>query len=379
VIKQTLSHIPQRRANLNIFVKHTNIKGSLALFALVVLIGSGCGKRGTPVPPKERVQQHVEVSGFQRGNQIILSWKMPARNASKSSVLNISRADIYRLAEPLTSPLQLSEEEFSNRSTLIAAMAISEADFQSKSMTYKDALEFAGQAARLRYGVRFVNAAGQKAGFSNIVLIEPTSKVAANPTLLRAEASQDAIHLKWLPSQANVDASTPVRILGYNVYRSTSPKEPGKLLNETPVATAGFDDEFFDFGTEYYYFVRAVSVGTQAEPIESAESNVLKFKAVDTFAPTPPASITVAAAPTTISIFWAVNVEKDVVGYKIYRSEDKDLPKDKWTLLTPELLKTNTFPDTKVESGKTYYYYLTATDKYGNVSEPSEVASETVP
>ena len=379
MIKQLLSDIRSRRSNADTFVKHPRIKVPLALLALVVLIGFGCGKRGAPVPPKERVQQHVEVSGFQRGNQIILSWKMPARNASKGSVLNISRADIYRLAEPLTSPLQLSEEEFANRSTLITALAITDADFGTKTLTYKDALEFAGQAARLRYGIRFVNAAGQKAGFSNIVLIEPTSKVAANPTMLTAEASQDAILLKWFPSQANVDASTPVSILGYNVYRSTSPKEPGKLLNTTPVSAAGFDDKFFDFGKEYYYFVRAVSVGTQAEPIESAESNVAKFTAVDTFAPTPPASITVAAAPTTISIFWAVNIEKDVVGYKIYRSEDKEIPKDKWLLLAPQLLKTNTFQDTKVESGKTYYYYLTATDKFANVSEPSEVVSETVP
>jgi fibronectin type 3 domain-containing protein len=86
-----------------------------------------------------------------------------------------------------------------------------------------------------------------------------------------------------------------------------------------------------------------------------------------------------AATPTTISIFFATNPEKDVVGYKIYRSEDATLDKAKWTLLTPEALTTNTFQDPKVESGKTYYYYLTAIDKFGNVSEPSEVVSETVP
>ena len=125
--------------------------------------------------------------------------------------------------------------------------------------------------------------------------------------------------------------------------------------------------------------MRAVSVGTQSEPIEGAESNIVKFKPVDIFAPAPPASITVAAAPGTISIFFAVNIETDVVGYKIYRSTDPQLPLDRWTNLTAEMLKTNTFQDTKVESGKTYYYYLTATDKFGNVSAPSEIVSETVP
>lgn len=355
---------------------------SQPVFLLIIttlILLSGCGKRGAPVPPKERVLQRVELSGFQRGNQIILSWKMPARNAKKGNVQNISRADIYRFAEPLTSPLQLSEEEFANRSNLIAALQITDADFGAKTLTHKDNLEFSGQAARLRYAIRFVNASGQKAAFSNALVIEPASKIAANPTALTAELTQDAISLRWSPSQANIDASTPVSILGYNVYRSTSPKEPGKLLNRTPVTAASFDDEYFEFGKEYYYFVRAVSVGTQAEPVESAESNVLKYKAVDTFAPAAPSAITVAAAPTAISIFFAVNIEKDVVGYKIYRSDDQDLPKEKWTLLTPELIKTNTFQDIKVESGKTYHYYLTATDKFGNVSERSEIVSESVP
>lgn len=371
--------ISRSRFGLSTLVKHQGTKASLVLIALVVFSGFGCGKRAAPIPPRERVLQLIEVSGFQRGNQVILSWKMPAHNAPKGSVLNVSRADIYRLAEAANSPLQLSEEEFANRSTLVAALTITDADFGLKTLTYKDQLEFAGQAARLRYAIRFVNASGQKAGFSNSLLIEPTSKVAAVPTSLSGEASQDAIHLKWLPSQANIDGSTPVSILGYNVYRSTSEKESGKLLNKTPVTTPNFDDEFFEFGKDYYYFVRAVSIGTQAEPVESAESNILKFKAVDTFAPSAPSAITVAAAPNTISIFFAVNPEKDIVGYKIYRSVDKDLPKDQWTLLTPELLKTNTFQDTKVESGKTYYYYLTATDKAGNVSSLSDVVSETVP
>jgi fibronectin type 3 domain-containing protein len=87
----------------------------------------------------------------------------------------------------------------------------------------------------------------------------------------------------------------------------------------------------------------------------------------------------VAAAPGAISIFFAVNVETDVVGYRIYRSTDRALPLPQWTQLTTDLLKTNTFQDTRVESGKVYYYFLTARDKFGNVSSPSEIVSETVP
>lgn len=373
-----LSAEHESQINLSAQVKQAVFK-TLLLMAVAVLVGVGCGKRKPPIPPKERVLQRVELTGYQRGNQVIVSWKMPARNAKKGSVLNISRADIYRLAEPSDAPLLLSEEEFANRSTLIAAMPITDADFGLKTVTYRDTLQFAGQAARLRYAIRFVNSAGQKAAFSTALLIEPASKVASNPTALTAESSQDSIRLQWAAPAANLDGSSPPSILGYNVYRSGSEKEPAKLLNKTPIAATSFDDEFFEFGKDYYYFVRAVSVGVQAEPVESTESNILKFNSRDLFPPTPPSAITLAAAPGTISIFFAVNPEKDVIGYKIYRSSDANTPKADWTLLTSELLKTNTFQDTKVEPGKTYYYFITATDKFGNVSDLSEIVSETVP
>jgi hypothetical protein len=347
--------------------------------SFVGLFSLACGKRAAPIPPKERVLQRIALDGFQRGNQVILSWTMPRTNAPVGNVQNISRADIYRLAEPLTSPLQLSEEEFANRSTLIAAVKIANSDFGSKKLNYKDELQFAGQAARLRYAIRFVNASGQKAAFSNAIVIEPASKIAASPTDLKAEDSQDAVLLSWQAPTVNIDQTQPVSIIGYNIYRSTSEKEPAKLLNKTPFTGTSYSDEFFDFGKDYYYFVRAVSVGVGAEPVESAESNIVKFRGVDTFAPGAPTAITLAAAPGTISIFWAVNTEKDVVGYRLYRSTDKDLALDRWTPLTTELLKTNTYQDSRVETGKQYFYYITAADSAGNISPPSEIVTETAP
>jgi fibronectin type 3 domain-containing protein len=304
---------------------------------------------------------------------------MPARNAGKNSVLNISRADIYRVVEPANAPLALSEEEFASRSVLIATVPISDTDFGLKTITFRDKLEFAGQAARLRYSVRLANASGQKAAFSNFLLIEPVARIAGVPTSLSAQVSQDAITLTWSPPLSNIDATTPPNILGYYVWRSTSEKEPAKLLTKSPVTETTFRDEFFEFGKEYHYFVRTVSASTEAVPIESDESNIVAVKPVDTFPPSAPAAITLAAGQGVISIFFAVNPEKDIAGYRIFRSVDPDLAKDKWELLTKDLITTNTFQDTRVENGKTYFYYLTATDTAGNVSAASEVVSETAP
>ena len=359
--------------------KHLISKAPLALLATLMLFSLSCGKRRPPLPPTERVPQRVELGGFQRGSNVILSWRMPARNAGKGSLLNISRADIYRLAEPANAPLALSEEEFASRSTLIATVPITDADFGLKNLTFQDRLEFAGQAARLRYSVRLANASGQKAAFSNFVILEPVARVAEAPTSLSADVSQEAILLKWNPSSKNVDNTSPPNLLGYYVYRSTSEKEPAKLLTKSPVTGTTYKDEFFEFGKQYFYFVRAVSASTEAVPIESDESNILKIKPVDTFPPSPPAAITLAASKGVISIFFAVNPEKDIAGYKIYRSTDSSLEKSRWNLLTPQLLTTNTFQDKTVESGKTYFYYLTATDTSGNVSLPSDSVSELAP
>lgn len=370
---------PLNRSRMLIAVKH------IARITLIALVGTAfvgalaCGKRKPPLPPKERVEQRAEITGFQRGTQVILSWKMPARNAPDGSVLNIDRIDIYRLAEPVTSPQGLSEEEFASRSVQIGTIPVTDSDFGLKAMTYRDSLQFAGQQARLRYAIRFVNKSGQKAGFSNYFLIEPAAKVAAAPSALAAALSQESVQLSWSAPSVNVDGTTPANIIGYNVYRSDSEKVPAVLLNKETVIDSTFADGAFEFEKKYFYFVRTVSLGTGGDSVESAESNVIQVETIDTFAPSAPASITIAASPTTISLFFPANPETDVVGYKIYRSTDQAKSLGEWELMTPEMMTVTTFQDSRVASGTTYYYYVTATDKYKNVSEPSAIVSETVP
>ena len=96
--------------------KHLKMnKAVLILIALMLFTSLSCGKRRAPSPPKERVQQRAVISGFQRGSEVILSWQMPARDAADTSLLNIDRIDVYRIAEPLTTPQAMSEEEFASR------------------------------------------------------------------------------------------------------------------------------------------------------------------------------------------------------------------------------------------------------------------------
>ena len=164
-----------------------------------------CGKRRPPLPPVERVPQRTELlSGVQRGNQVILSWPAPRRNASDQSVQSIRRVDVYRLAEGVEDPVALTEEEFSTRATLIGSVNVEAPSAAAQNLSYTDTLTLA-EPVRLRYAVRFVNASNQRAAFSNFLLLEPATSVSQPPVLEATPAvTQDAVSLKWQAPAANV-------------------------------------------------------------------------------------------------------------------------------------------------------------------------------
>jgi hypothetical protein len=352
--------------------------------AVVIASTTACGKRRPPLPPVERVQQRTELlSGTQQGNEVILSWPAPLRNAPDSSVQSIRRIDVYRLAEKPGSPRALTEDEFAARATLVGSVTYDQIRNAGDTLTYHDALELAGEPTRLRYAVRYVNASGQRAAFSNFLLIEPAARIAQSPVIQKTgnEVTEHAIVIIWQPPVANIDGSTPVNLLGYNVYRmDESQSMPGQTpINSELINATEFADRSFKFGGEYRYIVRAVSLGTEGAQVESLNSNILPVSPRDTFPPSAPRGVDVAAATNRLSVFFAANVESDIAGYNVYRSTDPDLPKDNWTKLNSTLLTRTTFQDDKVESGKRYYYFVRAIDTAGNVSPPSEVKSEVVP
>ena len=380
---QRLSTIPSRSSRS---CRYSSPAGpifvSICLAAIVAF--AGCGKRRPPLPPVERVQQRTEsLSGVQQGNQIILSWPAPRRNAPNSSVQSIRRIDVYRLAEKPGPRSPLTEEEFAARSTLVGSVTSDQIMNAGETLTYTDKLELAGEPTRLRYALRYVNASGQRAAFSNFLVIEPAARIALPPTLLTTgkEISEDAITISWQPPATNIDGSIPVNLLGYNVYRTDeSQSEPSDTpINSALVSGTEYVDKNFKFGNNYRYLVRSVSLGTEGAQVESLNSNPVSVSPRDIFPPSAPGRVSVAPSLGRLSVFFPANPEPDIAGYNIYRTTDPNLPKDKWTKLNQALLTRTTFQDEKVESGRKYYYYVKAVDQAGNVSAPSEVQSETVP
>jgi fibronectin type 3 domain-containing protein len=93
----------------------------------------------------------------------------------------------------------------------------------------------------------------------------------------------------------------------------------------------------------------------------------------DTFPPAAPQGLVAAvlpgATPRTIlvDLSWSINLETDLAGYHVYRSEQEGT---RGQLVTPDLLPTPAVRDTSVEPGRRYWYTVTAVDRMGNESPP---------
>ncbi len=149
-------------------------------------------------------------------------------------------------------------------------------------------------------------------------------------------------------------------------------KSPLTLL--APSDDTSYRDTLFDFGKTYAYVVRSL-VLVEGNALESSDSVSVIVSARDTFPPAAPQNLVAAgvlsgapAGSVLVDLSWSINLETDLAGYRVYRSERQDT---RGVLITPDLLLTPAYRDTSVEPGHRYWYSVTAVDRAGNESEPS--------
>jgi fibronectin type 3 domain-containing protein len=108
--------------------------------------------------------------------------------------------------------------------------------------------------------------------------------------------------------------------------------------------------------------------------IESDNSAPVTVTPRDIFPPAAPQGLVAAVVPGAtpsafvVDLSWSINLETDLAGYRVYRSEQEGA---RGQLITPDLLPVPAVRDGSVALGHRYWYTVTAVDRAGNESASS--------
>ena len=222
----------------------------------MISLTAGCGKRRPPLPPVERVQQRTELlSGAQQGNEVILSWPAPVRNAPDTSVQSIRRIDVYRLAEKPTAPRALTEDDFAARATLVGSVTYDQIRNAGENLTYHGAkLLYAFAEAtvpkvtvitRKAYGGAYCVMASKHIR-TDVNFAWPTAEIA----VMGAEGAVGILYRRELNEASDKEAARKTRIAELE----------DKFANPYIAAERGFVDEVIEPSETRPKLIRALSL-----------------------------------------------------------------------------------------------------------------------
>ncbi|MBZ5666653.1 MAG: hypothetical protein LAO30_18830 [Acidobacteriia bacterium] len=354
----------------------------LAPTALCLLL-IGCAQTGPPLPPSlELPKPPTDLRASRKGNHITLNWSEPVLTTDRQSVRYVGptlvcssrEADITVCGNPVA---------MLPPSPQVAQKA---AATPPASQTYVAVLPVAFQtddpAAEVTYAVEVLNRNARGAGLSNRVHV-PAVATLPPPADLSAELTGDGVVLTWTTAVEPQNAPAVQHL--YRIYRRDESSGKDAIAGEVPFGepvSTHFTDGGFAWERTYFYRVTAVSIVKRPDSevqVEGDDTPPMRVVAHDVFPPAVPAGLQAAYSgegqKPFIDLVWAPVTNADLAGYSIYRSEASGSP----VKLNSELVKSPSYRDTAVASGKTYTYSVSAVDVRGNESQRSEPTSEPVP
>jgi hypothetical protein len=353
----------------------------------IFLFAAGCGAPGEPQPPTPPVPQAIaDLAAKQAGDGVLLIFTMPGKSTMGDRLEQVPSFEVLRgtlRADGTPDPKSFRVVDtvpgalvarYSQRSQVQFLDPVSPADPRLR----------AGQP--LVYRVHTLFSAKRPSPDSKDVTLR-LYPVAERSSSLDAGLTEQGINLKW-PAPTRTSGGEPIPgVQEYHVYRGElDPAAVGAAANDPQQAkwnspllqlgattTTDYRDSGFDYGKTYGYIVRSV-IGSPAGPLESSDSPLAIVTPKDTFPPAAPQGLVAAVQPgafpdsVVVELSWSINVESDLVGYRVYRSEQEG---ERGALLTPELLPSPAYRDNSAKTGQRYWYFVTAVDRAGNESAPS--------
>lgn len=189
----------------------------------------------------------------------------------------------------------------------------------------------------------------------------PWVNVPAAPTGLEAAVRQNEVQLTWTAPDVDCRGTPLPRVDFFEVHRTEDMEVSAAWQTlarvDDPDATE-YSDTTVAIDTLYRYRIRAMLL---PEGIPGEFTEPVTADTTDTFAPDVPMALTGAVSAGVVHLNWRQVSTPDLAGYNVYRQSDLDATDQ---LLNPEQpVRSNTFSDETVESGRTYIYSVTSVDK----------------
>jgi len=351
----------------------------------IFLISAGCGAPGEPVPPSTPVPMAIkDLTARQAGDGVELSFTLPASSVSGEKLPAPPAVEILRGAVKSDG----SADPQSLKVVYTIPSALVESYRADGGVRFTDPI--APEQTKLHpgsavaYAVRTRASQKRASADSNLVTLR-VFPVPAPIASVEARVTESGVELSW-PAPASAAGEPASAITEYRIYRSeVHPAAPASRAQELPAGKPeshaallasseinSYRDTSIVYDHTYVYTVRSV-IRVEGNELESSDSQPVTVTPRDIFPPAAPQGLVAAllpgAAPGTVlvDLSWSINLETDLGGYRVYRSEQEGT---RGQLVTPDLLPTPAVRDTSVEPGHRYWYTVTAVDRAGNESAP---------
>jgi hypothetical protein len=287
----------------------------------LVLLLTGCGRVGAPLPPFIRVPEKVtDLAVRQDGNDIIVTWTNPAKYIDGSQATDLAQIQI-RADDAVMIKVQATTAGQSQTVTLPVGAAVN---------------------VNRSFSVIAETAGGKLSQVSNIVSIAPVA-VPGKILNLRGAVDQRRITLTWDKPQVHPELAD-----AYRVSR-IAPAET-QVVSDTR-----YDDLRYRPGEMYTYDVTAMRGMVPGIGPESVSVLIQ-----DKTPPQVPSGLDIVVSETGAFVTWSANAESDLAGYHVFRNG---------MALGDKLIATNSFFDSDYRSG--FSYAVSAVDEFGNESAQS--------
>jgi hypothetical protein len=413
--------------------------GAFSLLAAAVLV-LACGKKGDPEPPIRLIPSPTtQLTVVQRGGELLLDFPYPQTTAAGTPLPGLSEVAVWQLVwrapEPVAGApeptLEVDERVFLAGARPVRVVTGDELPEVVRGDRIVVSLPVPGPPAEgagravTTVAVKTQGPTGEESTLSNRVSF-PSIEPPAPPTGLEVRDLATGVRVRWdypraegeeAEPEAEVEAEEETEageeleteaaeeleteaaeeqeteaaeeepgaeaagapgepgLAGFNVYRRKATERTyGAPLRTVGARSRVFLDESALFGERYIYAVSAVA-SRRPVVVESRLAEEVEVDYRDRFAPPVPQGLVALSEEGRVRLVWQESAAPDLAGYRIYRRGPDG---EDFQPLPGGLVTATEHAVRDLAPGATYRYRVTAVDRLGNESRPSETVTAVI-